>query len=319
MRRDDELGKVVVEQLLVERQVEARAAVTQITRVILDRFRHFGGAQQLLDLRRLRFGGTQRGAIRQPQVDQQFRPAGGRKELLLHTQREAGQRRDESEHGCRDDQPAVVQTALDEGPDAPVERCRVTVVAVLLGFPAKLFGVEQQVTQIGREHDGDDPGNEQGDADDGEDREGVFAGTRFGQADRHEADGGDQRSGQHGKRGRRIGKGRRAEAVPALFHLDHHHLDGNDRVIDQQTERDDQGAERDALQIDSESGHQQEADRQNEWNRQGDDGASAHSQTEKGNRQDDEYRLAQRRHEKVHRLPNDLRLIGHDVQIDSQR
>ncbi len=40
-------------------------------------------------------------------------------------------------------------------------------------------------------------------------------------------------------------------AVPALLHLHHHHLDGDDGVVDQQAERDDQRAERDAVQVDA--------------------------------------------------------------------
>ena len=45
------------------------------------------------------------------------------------------------------------------------------------------------------------------------------------------------------------GKGRRVDAVQALLHLHHHHLDGDDRVVDQKAERDDQCAERDAVQV----------------------------------------------------------------------
>ena len=38
------------------------------------------------------------------------------------------------------------------------------------------------------------------------------------------------------------GEGRGANAIPALLHLHHHHLDGDDGVVDQQAERDDQRA-----------------------------------------------------------------------------
>jgi hypothetical protein len=61
----------------------------------------------------------------------------------------------------------------------------------------------------------------------------------------------DQGAGQHRERGRRPGKGRGVRPVEALLHLHHHHLDGDDRVVDQKAERDDQGAERDAVQIDA--------------------------------------------------------------------
>ncbi|EXI76148.1 MAG: hypothetical protein AW07_00662 [Candidatus Accumulibacter sp. SK-11] len=49
MRRDDELCKAVVEQLLVERQVEARAAVADIARVMADRTRHVRLGEEFLD------------------------------------------------------------------------------------------------------------------------------------------------------------------------------------------------------------------------------------------------------------------------------
>jgi hypothetical protein len=65
--------------------------------------------------------------------------------------------------------------------------------------------------------------------------------------------------------------------------------------------------------------HQQEGDRQHQRDRQGDDGAGAHAEAEEGNRQDDQDRFGQRRHEEVHRLANDLRLIGDDVNVDAQR
>jgi hypothetical protein len=39
----------------------------------------------------------------------------------------------------------------------------------------------------------------------------------------------------------------------------------------------------------------------------------------KGDREDDQHRFGERGHEEVHRLADDLRLVGDDVQIDSQR
>ncbi|TLD45622.1 MAG: hypothetical protein FAZ92_02111 [Accumulibacter sp.] len=49
VRRDDELCKAVVEQLLVERQVEARAAVADIAGVIADRTGHLRRGEEFLD------------------------------------------------------------------------------------------------------------------------------------------------------------------------------------------------------------------------------------------------------------------------------
>ena len=50
-----------------------------------------------------------------------------------------------------------------------------------------------------------------------------------------------------------VGEGRGAHLVVALFELAHHHLDRDDRVVDQQAERDDQRAERDLVQADARS------------------------------------------------------------------
>jgi hypothetical protein len=87
--RDDELGEAVVEQLLVERQIEARAAIAEVARVIPDQSLDFRLVEQRFDLCRLRFGGFQRRAIGQPQVDQEFGPTRRREELLLHPQRQS--------------------------------------------------------------------------------------------------------------------------------------------------------------------------------------------------------------------------------------
>ena len=94
-----------------------------------------------------------------------------------------------------------------------------------------------------------DPREHHRGADDPEDAARVFAGGRLGEADRHEAGDGDQRARQARHRGRGVGEGGRLHAVPALLHLHHHHLDRDDRVVDQQAERDDQRAERDALEV----------------------------------------------------------------------
>ncbi len=62
-----------------------------------------------------------------------------------------------------------------------------------------------------------------------------------------------------------------------------------------------------------------EGDRQHQRNRQRHHGAGAQAEAEEGNREDDQHRLAERRHEEVHRLTHDLRLVGDQVQIDAER
>ena len=78
----------------------------------------------------------------------------------------------------------------------------------------------------------------------------VFAGDRLCQRDRQESRRSDERTGEHGHRRQIEHRRRRAQTVVPLLHLAHHHLHGNDRVVDQQTERDDQRAERDLVQVD---------------------------------------------------------------------
>ena len=63
----------------------------------------------------------------------------------------------------------------------------------------------------------------------------------------------------------------------ALLHLHHHHLDGDDRVIDQQAQRQDQRAERDPVEVLAGGGHHDEDRRQRQRNRRGDDDAHAPS------------------------------------------
>ena len=89
------------------------------------------------------------------------------------------------------------------------------------------------------------------DADDGEQREAIFARAALGEADGDEAGDRHQRARQHRKRRRGVGEGRGLDLVRALLKLRDHHLDGDHRVVDQQAKRDDERAKRDALQADA--------------------------------------------------------------------
>ena len=104
---------------------------------------------------------------------------------------------------------------------------------------------------------------------------------------RQEPGGGDQRAGQHRERGRGPGEGRRAHAVPALVQLHHHHLDRDDRVVHQQPERQDQRAQRDALQLASPGRHHHEEMRQRQRHGQRHDHARPEAEREEGDEQHD--------------------------------
>ncbi len=99
--------------------------------------------------------------------------------------------------------------------------------------------------------------------------------------DRQEAGDGDQRAGEHRERRARVGEARGAEAVEALLQLDRHHLDRDDRVVDEQAQRQDQRAERDLVQADVEQPHAQERGREHQRDRHRDDepGAQAEAQS----------------------------------------
>ena len=78
----------------------------------------------------------------------------------------------------------------------------------------------------------------------------------------------DQRAGEHRKGGRGVGEGGGVLLVVAVLQPRHHRLDRDHGVVDQQAERDDQRAERDALQVDAEEPHDHEHRGQHERDRQ---------------------------------------------------
>ena len=96
----------------------------------------------------------------------------------------------------------------------------------------------------------DDPGREQCDRDDGENRESVFAGTAVREPDGHEARDRDQRAREHRKCGRGVSERRGLLLVVTVLQPRDHRFDRDHRVIDQQPECDDEGAQRNPLKVD---------------------------------------------------------------------
>ena len=99
----------------------------------------------------------------------------------------------------------------------------------------------------------------------------------------------------------------------------HHHLDGDHRVVDEQPERDDQRAERDALHRDAGVLHDDEGDRQHQRDGQRDDEAGAHAEADEADHQHDGDRLEERAGEVADRLLDHHRLVGHEVHADADR
>ena len=178
---------------------------------------------------------------------------------------------------------------------------------------------QQFQTEIGREQDGDDPGGDQRKPDDPENAAGIFAGARFREAHRQEASGRHQRAGQHRERRRGPGIGRGARPVPALFHLHHHHFDGDDGVIDQQPERDDESAKRDTVEVDSRGIHDQQDDRQDQRYRQRHHDAGAPAERQEAHDQHDDQRFGKGLDEFRDRLLDDVRLVGDLRDFDPDR
>ena len=107
---------------------------------------------------------------------------------------------------------------------------------------------QQLHAEIGREGDRHDPRRDQSKADNPKDIAGVFTRARPGEADGQKARDRHQGSGQHRRRGMAPGIGCGSNAVHASFHLHHHHLDRDDGIVDEQSERENHGAERDAVE-----------------------------------------------------------------------
>ena len=117
-----------------------------------------------------------------------------------------------------------------------------------------------------------------------------------------------------------VGEARRAQAVPPLLHLRRHHLDRDDRVVDEEAEREDQRAERDLVQSDVADAHEEEGRGEDERDRERDDDAGPQAEREEAHREHDEHRFGQRAHELVHRALHRLRLARHlrELQADRQ-
>ena len=170
-----------------------------------------------------------------------------------------------------------------------------------------------------REDDGDEPRGDERQGDDGEQREAVLPGVVGGEADRQEAEDGDQRSGQHGKGGGGIGEGRRLQLLHALLDLRDHHLDRDHGIVDQKAERDDERAQGDALQADVHAFHAEEDDGEHEGYRQGNDEPGPEPEAQEAHHEDNGDRLKECLGELSDGLAHDLGLIGDELELDADR
>src|SRR5271166_6658005 len=167
-----------------------------------------------------------------------------------------------------------------------------------------------------RKHDRDEPGCDQRNGDDGEDRVRVLACSAAREPDGDEPGDGDQRSGEQWKIGRSIGEGCLALLVLALLQARDHHLDRYHGVVDQETEGDDEGAQRDSLKIDPEELHRHEHYGENERDRDGHHGAGAQAEADQADPKDDGDGLPKRLHELADRVLDGDGLVGDERRLD---
>src|SRR5438067_11135268 len=101
-------------------------------------------------------------------------------------------------------------------------------------------------TQIRGKGYGHDPRGEQRKTHYPEDVSRILASGRSSEPHWHETNNGDKSAGKHWSRSMapRVPGG--PDAVPPFLHFDHHDLNGDDRVINQQAKAEDQSSERDA-------------------------------------------------------------------------
>ena len=165
----------------------------------------------------------------------------------------------------------------------------------------------------------DEPGHQQRNGDDGEQRKRVFAGGAGREADRDKPRDRNQRAGQHGPCVGPEGEGAGRDLVIALRQPREHGVGRGHRVVDQQRQRDDERAKRYALHIDTRQLHDREHDRERQRDRQRDDEARPHAEADEADDHDDGDGLPQRGHELADGGSDRYGLVGNQLRLDADR
>ncbi len=312
LRHHQHLAQVQIGRLHVERQVESRRTVAnkaghrRNVRIALEQ------AFQLLDLALTRL---ERGSLRHPQVHDEFGPVRRGKELLgycLEQQQRADKRGErDAEHPH-----ALLQAEVDKAAEPDIEAALVDRVLVMRRVRMLLQELEADVW---RKEDGHDPGQHQRNTDHLEQGVHIFARSRLRKADRKKTRRRDQRAGKHRESGGCVGVCGSAELVPALLQLQRHHFDGNDGVVHQQSERNDQRAQRDALQLNAHHVHRQEGHGQHERDAERDDQSGAQAQREEADDEHNDHSLGQTLLELEYGMLDDTRLVADRVDLHAHR
>ena len=308
LRHHDRLGKGVVRQGDVDRQIEADGALPDIGR---EPHHVRIGADDLVERCRHIARGVDRGVVLQLQVHQQFRPIRRRKKLLRN-ETNSIQRRPEQADGDQDGDPFR--------PHRHQQTAAVQTHRRAQRLAVRMLRLAQQRQADDRRADArHHPGRQQRKRHHGEQGKRVLAGVAAGKADRHESSDGHQSSSKprisHGV----IGENRGLLFGVAAFQAAHHAFDSDHRIIHKKAERDDESAKRDTLEVDGEHPHCREHDRENERDRDHDDRARAQPEADHAHHQNDGDGLPQRFHEIVDRMVDGIWLVGDHHRLDADR
>ena len=300
---DHQLGERRIGQLGVEREVEARRAGADEA---VDRARLGMAAKIRLDPRHDLLGRAYAGAARHVDFDQQLGPVGRREELLgnhrhqQHCGEEERPQRDQG-HG-----PALVNTPRDPFAQPLIARRGVNRI-VPAGDRGNRW--QQLHPKVGREIDRDQPRDDQREADDPEDIAGIFACARLREANRQKADDGDDCAGQHRRSSGSPGEGCGLGPAQPLFHFDDHHLDCDDRIVDQQPKAEDQRAERNSVEIAARHQHDHEHRGKRQRDRCCDDDANPEAERDQADDHHHTERDRELQHEFAVGFGNVVRLV----------
>lgn len=108
-------------------------------------------------------------------------------------------------------------------------------------------------------------------------------------------------------------------AIDTQLELTDHHLDRDHRVVDEEAERNDQGAERDALKADAGILHIDKDHAQHEGDRARDDYSGAQAEAQEADGKDDCDRFPEGLRETAYRFLDDHRLVGDEMRLDADR
>ena len=306
---DHHLGEEGIGQLHVEWQVKADRAAADVGAPVVDvlvlrqRFLETGGE---------RFGGEDRGVLAQRQIDHQFGPVRRGKELFGHETHQVD-RCAERQDGHGNGQPLGLHRAREQ------RRVAAHQCPGLFRLAAALRRLEDGHADHRREGHGDQPGDDQRNADHREDVIGILAGGAGGETDGHEAGDGDQGAGQHRRSQVLVGEGGGLLLAVTGGEAADERIDGGHRVVNQQAQRNDQRAQRDALQVDAIDQHDSHDDGQGQRDGQRHHRSRAQPQADEAGSQDDQDRLPQRGGEIVDGEVDGDGLVGDQEGLDADR